>query len=373
MNILDRYVLSSFVKAWIVSFVSLLSLYVVIDVFNHFDDLLEASRLLHQSLPEVMAAYYGYQLVLIFDRLCSVILLLAAAFTIAWMQRQNELVPLLAAGVPIQRILRPIYIGSLFFLTLQLGNREVLMPRLAEHLETSAGDPAGQKERLVTGGFDTNGVLFEGKKAVPSEKIVSGFSCTVPARLGGTMFHMVAQEARFIPIGVMLPDGSKSKQSGWLLSNTSPPEAPSSDQSGIVKGLNTGQTFVSIERVDFRRMTRNKAWYQFANLLDIIGELDTPGANQLAQLATQLHMRLAAPLVALMTIALGLGIVLRESSKNVFFNTGLCLALAAGVFVITVIGRYLGEREYLSAALAGWLPLILFGPLAFTMRDAMQT
>jgi lipopolysaccharide export system permease protein len=84
-------------------------------------------------------------------------------------------------------------------------------------------------------------------------------------------------------------------------------------------------------------------------------------------------MRLAAPVVSLLAITLGLGIVLRESAKNVFLSTGLCLAVAAGVFVIVVAGRYLGEREYLSAALAGWLPILLFGPLAFTLRDSMQT
>jgi lipopolysaccharide export system permease protein len=373
MSILDRHVLSSFFKAWIVCFISLVSLYVVIDAFNHFDDLLEASRLLRKSLPETMAVYYGYQLVLIFDRLCSVILLLAAAFTIAWMQRQNELVPLLSAGVPMSRIVRPIYLGSLVFIMMQIANREMLMPGLAEHLESSAGDPTGQKERLVTGGFDTNGVLLEGRKALPAEKIVLGFSCTIPARLGGTIFHMVAKEARFFPEGTPLPDGTKAKKAGWLLSNTTPPEPPSDNYAGVMRILNTGHIFFTVDQIDFRRMTRNKAWYQFANLLDLVTEMDTPGATHLAQLATQLHLRLAAPIVTLMTIALGLGVVLRESSKNVFLNTGLCLTFAAGVFVIVIVGRYLGEREYLSAALSGWLPLLVFGPVAFTLRDAVQT
>lgn len=373
MSILDRHVLKSFVKAWVVCFVSLVSLYLVIDAFNHFDDLIEASRLLRKTLPETMAMYYGYQLVLIFDRLCGIILLLSAAFTVAWMQRQNELVPLLSAGVPIGRVLRPIYVGSVAFLLLQTANREVLIPNIAEELEHSAGDPAGQKERFVTGGFDSSGILLEGRKAVPLEKVVTRFTCTVPAKVGGTMLHVVAREAKYIPAGTPLPDGTRSDVSGWLMTNTEPAELPRDVAAEWLVPISAGQAFVRVEHLDFRRMIRNKAWYQYAGLPDLVAELETTGASHLAHIATQVHTRLAAPLVTLLAITLGLGIVLRESAKNVFLSTGLCLAVAAGVFVVVVAGRYLGEREFLSAALAGWLPILVFGPLAFALRDSMQT
>lgn len=373
MILLDRYLLKNFVKAWFVCFVSLVSLYVIIDAFSHFEELLIASRHLQKSLTETLAIYYGYQLVLIFDRLCSVIMLLAATFTISWLQRQNELVPLLSAGVPIHRILRPVYIGSLAFLSLQIINREVLMPQMAEQLELGADDPAGRKSKSISGGFDANGILLEGSKAIPSEKVVTNMSCTVPSQVGGTMFHMFAKEARYIPAGSILPDGSRQTSAGWLLSRTTPTEAPAEGLGGTLVPLNTGQTFVKIVQMDFRRMTREKSWYQFAGLADIVTEMDSVGAQQLPCLATQLHQRLSAPLITLVTIALGLGIILRESSKNVFLNTGLCLGAAASIFLCTMVAKYLGDREYLSTAFAGWLPIVLYGPLALTMRDGMQS
>ena len=79
MILLDRFLFKNFVKAWLICFISLVSLYVIIDAFSHFDELLMASRHLQQSITETMAVYYGYQLVLIFDRLCGIILLLACA------------------------------------------------------------------------------------------------------------------------------------------------------------------------------------------------------------------------------------------------------------------------------------------------------
>jgi lipopolysaccharide export system permease protein len=265
MTILDRHVLKSFVKAWVVCFVTLVSLYLVIDAFNHFDDLLEASRLLKKSLPETMAMYYGYQLVLIFDRLCGIILLLSAAFTVAWMQRQNELAPLLSAGIPIGRVLRPIYVGSIAFLFVQTVNREIVIPNIAEELEHTAGDPTGQRERLVTGGFDSSGILLEGRKAIPAEKVVTRFTCTVPAKVGGTMLHIVAREAKFLPAGSMLPDGTRPDVSGWLMTNTEPAEFPRDLAADWLVPLSTGQTFVKVEHLDFRRMIRAKAWFQYAS------------------------------------------------------------------------------------------------------------
>lgn len=373
MILLDRYLLKNFVKAWLICFVSLVSLYVIIDAFSHFEELLIASRHLQKSISETVAMYYGYQLVLIFDRLCSVILLLAATFTVAWLQRQNELVPLLSAGVPMHRILRPIFIGCIFFLSLQTINRELLMPQLAEHLELGADDPTGRKSKSISGGFDPNGILLEGRKAIPTEKVVMGLSCTVPTQLSGTMYHVFAKEARFIPAGTQLPDGSRHNSAGWLLSNTSSPDPPADGLGDVLIPINTGQIFVKVVQMNFRRMTREKSWYQFASLSEIVNEMDSAGAQQLSCLATQLHQRLAAPLITMVTVALGLGIILRESSKNIFLNTGLCLAAAAAIFLCTMVCKYLGDREYLSTALAGWMPIILFGPLAYTMRDSMQS
>lgn len=373
MILLDRYLFKNFVKAWLALFVSLVSLYVIIDAFSHFDGILQASNYLQRSIPETMAIYYSYQLVLIFDRLCGVILLLAATFTIAWLQRQNELVPLLSAGVPTTRIMKPIYVACFLFIGLQLANREILMPQLSEQLELGLNNPTGEMSKIITGGFDSSGILLQGSSAIPAEKLVRGMSCTVPTQLGGTMFDIRAKEARYIPAGMSLPDGSSRTSNGWLLYNTTPTEVPTDGFNGIMSTLSTGQTYVKVEQMDFRRITRNKSWYQFASMVEIINEMETTGTQQLPALATQMHQRLATPLVTLVTITLGMGIILRDTSKNFFINCGLCLAAAAAVFLVTNFGKYLGEREFISSALAGWLPILIFGPLAYTLRDSMQS
>jgi lipopolysaccharide export system permease protein len=116
MNTLDRSLFRAYLQSYVICLVSLLSLYVVVDLFMNLEDFA------HQGLEAVLRhvlTYYGYKTIQIFDRLSEPIVLLAAMFTVAWVQRNNELLPLLSAGVPTRRVIRPVLIGAV--LTLGLG------------------------------------------------------------------------------------------------------------------------------------------------------------------------------------------------------------------------------------------------------------
>jgi lipopolysaccharide export system permease protein len=48
--------------------------------------------------------------------------------------------------------------------------------------------------------------------------------------------------------------------------------------------------------------------------------------------------------------------------------------LMCGVFFAAVFAcKQLGDGEYLSPALAAWGPVLFFGPLAFSLFDAIHT
>src|SRR5262245_18837884 len=107
VRLIDREMIRSYVKAYVVCLTSLLTLYVVVDLFMNLDDFAQNGRELLQVVHKIVT-YYGYRSVQIFDRLCEAIILLAAMFTVAWMQRNNEQVPLLSAGMSTQRIVLPV-------------------------------------------------------------------------------------------------------------------------------------------------------------------------------------------------------------------------------------------------------------------------
>src|SRR5580765_4776313 len=107
LTIHDRQMTFNYIKAYIFCLVSLMGLFIVVDLFMNLEDF-TSNRKSFESVIKFIGVYYGYKSFFIFDRLCESVILLAGTFTVAWMQRNNELLPLLSAGVSTQRVVRPV-------------------------------------------------------------------------------------------------------------------------------------------------------------------------------------------------------------------------------------------------------------------------
>jgi lipopolysaccharide export system permease protein len=371
MKLIDGLILRSFYKAWCICFFSLVSLYIVIDLFNRLDDLASAGDGTALTLLSLIGQHYGHQLVLIFDRLCGTIVMLAATFTVTWMQRTNEILPLLAAGVPMRRILRPVFIGTVSMVLLSVANREFLMPHIAEQLQNPPSDPRGEKVRQAGSAYEPNGILISATLGEKKGMLTTGFSCTAPEKLAGSLVHITAGEARYVPRGPKQPSG------GWLLTEATPGDLPHWSNP-VIEVLEPGKPgmgkyFLHTERVDFEMLTRSRNWYQFASVFELFSELQKPDAARLSSLAIQMHLRFTLPLLTVIMVMMGLAVLLRDQNRNMFLNAGLCLILAGAFLGACHLSRHVGEQEYLSPALAAWLPVLGFGPASLAMFDAMHT
>src|SRR5438874_5015 len=139
MKLLDRLLIYAYLKAYVVCLISLLGLWIIVDLFTNLDSFSQGRSM--ASVVERIGVYYGPRMATIFDRLCEPIVLLAAMFTVAWVQRNNELLPLLSAGVSTQRVVRPVLLSACVLLSLSVLNQELVIPRLADYLLSSREDP----------------------------------------------------------------------------------------------------------------------------------------------------------------------------------------------------------------------------------------
>jgi lipopolysaccharide export system permease protein len=105
---IDRLMIRGYFKSYAVCLISLLSLYIVVDLFTNLDDFVHHNSAGLGAVLARIGSYYGYRIPQFFDRLCEAIVLLAGMFTVAMMQRNNEQIPLLSAGVSTQRIVAPV-------------------------------------------------------------------------------------------------------------------------------------------------------------------------------------------------------------------------------------------------------------------------
>jgi lipopolysaccharide export system permease protein len=370
MRVLDRLMVYSYVKSYVICLISLLSLYIVVDLFMNVNDFAHANDGLGPFLHHI-GVYYAARSTTIFDRLAEMIVLLAAMFTIAWVQRNNELLPQLSAGVSTRRIVRPVLLSACAMMTLATLNQEMLIPRLSNLLTINRDDPNGNRDLLVRSGYESNHVCIWGDIGNRKELLVRGFRCNIPQSVTpGNIINLSAKEARYVPPD---PEG-KPRTGGWMLKDTQPPELENWKNNDLLEWIGPGRYFLKTQEIDFENVTRDShKWFYLASTWRLYQELGKTDVERLPAMAVLFHIRLTRPILGMILVILGLSVILRDQNRNVFISAGLCLVLCAAFFAVCFACQQLGDKEFVSPALAAWLPVLIFGPMAFVMFDAIHT
>jgi lipopolysaccharide export system permease protein len=231
-------------------------------------------------------------------------------------------------------------------------------------------DLEGEKDLWVTPTWDSNKLLISSNKpARRRDLLVREFTCTLPEDIGpGNIAALEAAEARYVP-----PVPGKKRTGGWLLTNTRPAELERWNRLDVLEPIAPGKYFLYTNEVDFDVATRDRKWFYRASTVRLIQELGKAEPNRVASMAVVFHMRLTRPILGMVLVFLGLSVILRDQNRNVFISAGLCLGLCALFFGVCFGCKHLGEKEFISPALSAWLPVLLFGPLSFSMFDAIHT
>jgi lipopolysaccharide export system permease protein len=388
MTLLDRYLLRHFLISYAACFLSVLALYVVIDLFTRLDEFtdseVESTTVVatekgtkpekatekprrKKDTVEMFASvgsYYLYRLPLIFDRLSSMMALMAATFTLGWLERQNEILPCLAAGVSMRRLLLPIWIGILTLIGLGICNREWLVPHCAPQLLRSAEDSAGKRPVLVQGRYDSQNILFEGRVGYPERQMVQYANITLPSRLTGGMVHLNCKEMFYRP-------AQGQDASGWYLMGCTP--ATLDPCPWPLQQLGPGQYFLFTD-MSYDRLSRRTNWFMFQSteqLLDLLRSDDQfPRRSEVIALV---HQRFTEPALEFLMLVLGVALVIGRPDQHLFIKLGGALILFGLYYGLQLLFSATARTQFLDPVLSAWLPVFLFGPLSFVMLDGMRS
>lgn len=379
MKIIDRYLLGQFFQVYCICFVSIFGLYVVADAFPNLDSFIEAAKV-QGSLPGLMASYYAYKSLAFFDTTSGILALIAAMFTMTWIQRHNELTALMAAGVSRARVALPVILAAGAIAWVAAASRELLIPNFRVEISQNAKDLLGTQAQTFEPRYDNDtGILFRGKRTFANEQRIDGPSFLLPVGLDRYGRQLVAEDAFYQPADAMHP-------SGWLIDQISQPKEfstkPSllgSDGQRVIftaidrpDWLKPNQCFVA-SKINFEQITGGNTWKQYSSLRHLIAGLKNSSLGFGADVRVQIHSRIVRPLLDITLLFLGLPLVLARDNRNIFLAVGLCLIVVSG-FMLTVYGaQYLGNAIYVSPPLAAWLPLMIFVPAATAMSQPFRS
>lgn len=372
MGIIDRYVLRIFTRILGVCFLSLVGLYLVIDVFNNLEEFLRYAKV-KGGLANVLAMYYAPRILTFFDLTSPLLTVISGVFTITFLQRSRELTAILAAGVSPARTITPLLLGALAVTALSAANREIMIPRYQDSLSRNAQNWLGQTERPVHPCFDKQwGINLSGRAVVERDRLIvdPAFRLSGPtaASIGhklqaGEARHHVATAER--PAGYWLTDVTKPAdidRRPSLVIDGEPVLLTSHD----TPWLEPGDCFVA-SRVPFARLTGERSANRFAATTDLIAVLRNPSLGSGANIRVAVHSRFVQPLLDASLFLMGISLVLVGRERNLFVAAGLCLVVVNGFYVVNLVCQTLGNNLILTPALAAWSPVFIFVPIAIFM------
>ncbi len=381
MYVIDRYLLRQFIQTFLICFMSLTGLYIVFDVFANLDQFLRCGQKAGGVLPFI-GHYYAHRWILMFDLTSGILAMVSAMFTVAWIQRHNEMTALMAAGVSRIRILAPIIAAVAVVGLISAVNRELLIPRYRSELSRRPQDPMGDKPQMMKSCYDSQiDVVLGGKNTYANERRIEEPNFLIRSQaLRQYGNQLTADNAYYLP-----PQGDRP--GGYLFDGVHEPKdldtrpsLPINAENVLLitprdapEWLKPNQCFLKSNlEFDFLSPDGDKYFKQFSSTRQLIGALHNPSLEYGADVRVAIHGRIVKPLLDMTLFFLGLPLVVTRESRNVFLAIGLCMVITIS-FTLTVIGlQHMGDIGLVfTPAGSVWAPLIIFVPPAVGLAELL--
>jgi len=369
MKILDRYIAKNFLIGYVIAFSVLIGLRIIIELFVNLDEFAEnVDKLGTVALMKHIAMFYAYRMTLYFRDSAGVITVVAAAFSLGRMVRNNELVAMIASGVSAKRIVGPILVLVIFFTLVAVADQEFLIPSISDKLVQEEDDAEGREVYSVWFFADSNGSLLCSPKYDAATT---------------TLDHPTFITRKPVPSrpGIWEVTGRLSADSATY--------NPATERWDLVNGL-----FVS---TDPNQAPQARPFYHAADLLpkDIAlrrnaGYDSLLSSRQLAalaaqktkvrdiaQLLSQKHFRITDPLINLTMLMVSLPVLICRDPRTMKSAILVSFILTAGCFVTTFVCKMLATEVVFGTRvmpeLWAWLPIFIFLPISLIELDSMKT
>ena len=124
MHLLTRYLLALFARYFFTITIGFVAVYLLIDFFEKYDEFAEAGK-----PASLILQFFLYNIPFVIDQLGPILILLSGVITLGILNHSNELTALKAAGIPLKRITRPIFIAAFFFTALFIIAAQFMLPK----------------------------------------------------------------------------------------------------------------------------------------------------------------------------------------------------------------------------------------------------
>jgi len=353
---LPRYVSAQFVRMVVLCIVGLTLAYLIIDVF---DNLKWFNR--YDATASEVGRYYGARLPVLIARVVPMALLIAVALTISLLGANGELLGMRACGIPVFRVLAPVWLLCGLAVPLDHLLTNEIVPRSSERATFLKRTEIKNRNDVVESSSGERVWYRVGKRIHEMERLdlLRGQASAVTlydlGKNGLPTRRTDADGARHIGAGLWLLDHPKSVE---LLEDWRMDRNPDAER--------------LVEFGDETPSEIDTAHLTLDALRTALEDPDLEGPIATAY-RTDLQVKTAAPLACLLLPLIALFFAATGPPFPRPVHTLIASAIIAVSFAIaTSFAGSMGYGGSLSPWVAGWGPPILFGMVALGMGFRLQ-
>jgi lipopolysaccharide export system permease protein len=365
----DAYVLRSFLAAFVVTLLLLTALVVVADLGERLDRMSRSGdrlRAAGESPALAVVEHYLTLLPFLWWRIVPLAALIAAAFSLTWLSRHNELAPIVLAGVSARRMVLPLLAAAVALASLQVVVRETLAPGWSRRHETLARLLNDRdKERLpeVPHFHDPTGARVSMASYLPRTR-----------RMEDTLVHVRSDPTaegrrvlyRYPSLGWDEARGRWVAEKGGVLSVLDP-----ADPAGEERPIPSGEAAPIEAPPSLLELTFREGSALGLSSREIRELVDAYPARP--RLRLLLHQQHTVPVSLFVLLLVGLPFCVRLARGSVV-RRFLVLAAVVALFEFTgTVASDLGSRGELRPVVAAWLGNVVFGALGLVLFWGMET
>jgi lipopolysaccharide export LptBFGC system permease protein LptF len=361
---LDRYILRAFFTNYVIAMAVMIGLYVVLDLFVNLDEFTAIKSDTRLQTVYKIVDYYGYNLLLYFSQLSGTILLIAGCFTFGRFLQTNELTAVLASGTSLYRVATPVLLAALLMNGLWFLDQEVLIPRFADKLARRHSDIEGRNAFAVWFQPDRDKSLVSASAFQPRVKEMRGVI-------------IIKRDEQLRMTEVIRADRARwdEERQLWHLENgyVMPLASPSAGGAAEV-GRAAVREYASELTPKELQLQQASQWTSFLSLPDLEKLNQRFAESGTGEFIKVKHRRLTTVIMNMILLCVGIPFFLNRERPSVLIVGARCLAMCAVCFVATFMCQSMNFGPLgISPALPSWIPIIVFGPVAVLLLDAIKT
>ncbi len=371
----DRYLLRSFLHTFGVCFTATFGLVIIIDLLENLDEFLTRNGDRGTpSLLKAIAETYAYQSVFFLDRAGPALTIISLMVLLVLLQRSGELHPLLAAGIPMYRVLAPLIIASSGVYFLLALNQEFIVPQIAHAAYETRGGGDATRHDVESFTDHSSRISIDGQSIRLSNRTIDHAAFVLPApTLVNEITIMEAPSATFFPARGKRP-------AGWLLRDVTPTPAELKErltESGreVVMLPEKSQNAFVVSSVTSDQLCQRSSSYSLLSTTELLQRIRCPafGLVSVHRLVLHFHSRLVQPLLNVIAVLIVVPLMVRRESPGIVADSALCGFVLASLFGVVQGSQVLGMNQIVPADLAAWIPVVIGGAISAWLSGVIRT